>query len=298
VVDVFYVAERDGRKPQSVIMFDVASFLFALATLFLVRIPDQEASEEGQAVKGSLLREAAQGWYFIRRRPGLLWLAFFFTVVTFVMTMSNVVLTPMLLSMASVRTVGLVASTSSMGLLLGSILLSIWGGPEKRIRGVLGFGVLLGLCMMLMGVRPSPWLIAAAGFGFVFAMPLVDGCSQTIWLSKTPADLQGRVLSMKMLIGWSVAPIAYLVAGPLVDRIFEPAMSSHEYLATSLGRVIGTGHGRGMGLMIILLGLFMVLVTLSSAASSSIRSLEENLSDALPVERVTELVEKPKESVM
>ena len=279
---------------HSVILFDVASFLVALVSLLLVRTPDQEVSAEGQAVKGSLLREAAQGWLFIRNRPGLLWLAFFFAVVTFVMTMSNVVLTPMLLSMTSVGVVGTVASAASFGMLAGSILLSIWGGPKKRMYGVLGFGVLLGMCMMLMGVRPSPWLIAIAGFGFVFSVPIVEGCSQAIWLSKTPADLQGRVLSMKMLIGWSVAPIAYLAAGPLIDRLFEPAMSANGLLASSLGHLIGTGHGRGMGLMIIVLGLFMMLVTLASSTSRRVRLLEQELSDAVPDQKVQELAEKPK----
>lgn len=278
---------------QSVIMVDAASFVIAVVTLLLVHVPDSQASHEGQTGKGSLFKEALAGWSYIRVRGGLLWLLFFFTVSNFVMAMSNVVLTPMLLSLSSVRVVGTIASAASLGMLTGSILLSVWGGPRKRIYGVLIFNLLFSLFMMMLGVRPDPWLIGIAGFGFVFCVPIVDGCSQTIWLSKTPPDLQGRVLSVKQMVGWSVAPIAFLMAGPITDRVFEPAMSAHGALAGSIGTVIGTGKGRGMALVILLLGLSSLLVTLASLASRRVRSLEENLPDALPSEAAhAPLVEK------
>ena len=46
---------------QGVIMIDLATFLFALVTLLIVRIPKPEKTVEGQAGKGSLLKEAFYG---------------------------------------------------------------------------------------------------------------------------------------------------------------------------------------------------------------------------------------------
>lgn len=51
---------------------DFATFLFAVATLLLIRIPRPKRSAVGTAVKGSLLREGFYGWTYIKARPGLL----------------------------------------------------------------------------------------------------------------------------------------------------------------------------------------------------------------------------------
>ena len=263
----------------SVLLLDVASFAFALITLFMVRIPNPNPSAEGQAAKGSLLREAFSGWSYIRTRQGLLWLLLLVMISSFVVSVSKVVLIPLLLTIAPVRVVGAIVSFSAVGMLTGSVVLSIWGGPRRRISGVLVFGLLFGLSMILFGVSASPWLVGIAGFGFLFSLPMMDGCSQMIWLTKTPADLQGRVLAVKQMAGWCLAPLAYVIAGPLVDRIFEPAMSGSGFLAHSIGAVIGTGHGRGMALMMIVLGILFLLATLASWSNPLIRHLETNIPD-------------------
>ncbi len=265
-----------------VMVVDFATFLFAVSTLLIVHIPRPAATVEGESAKGSLWSEAAFGWAYIKARPGLIWLLVFFAVINFNMGMSNVVLTPMLLGMASIEVVGRIASIASLGLLVGSIALSIWGGPRRRIQGVLGFTVMLGLCLILMGLRPSVALIAIAGFGFVFTVPIIDGCNQAIWLSKTPLDVQGRVLSIRMMVVWSASPLAYLIAGPLTDKIFEPLLAINGPLAGSVGKIIGVGEGRGMGLLLIILGIFTLLSTAAGYMNSRLRYLEDDLLDAIP----------------
>ena len=57
-----------------VLMADFATFLFALTTLMMTRIPRPSVSAEGAAGKGSLVKEARYGWTYIKARPGMLWL--------------------------------------------------------------------------------------------------------------------------------------------------------------------------------------------------------------------------------
>ncbi len=265
-----------------VLMTDLATFLFALITLMMVRIPRPPVSAEGGSARGSLAKEARYGWIYIKARPGLLWLLALFAIDNFILAMSNVTLTPMLLGLAPIEIVGTIASVASLGMLAGSILLSVWGGPARRVYGALGFGIVLGLCLIGMGIRPSALLIAIAGFGFVFCMPIIDGCNQAIWLSKTPPDIQGRVQAMRMMVGWSAAPLAYLIAGPLVDRLFEPLLAQEGPLAGSVGRVIGVGAGRGIGFLLILLGAGAVLTSIAGYLSPRLRMVEDELPDAIP----------------
>jgi DHA3 family macrolide efflux protein-like MFS transporter len=75
--------------------------------------------------------------------------------------------------------------------------------------------------------------------------------------------------------------LTYVVAGPLVDRIFEPMMSINGPLAGSIGPIIGTGVGRGIGLLFVAMGLLLVLITAISCLYPHLRRVEDDLPDAV-----------------
>jgi MFS transporter, DHA3 family, macrolide efflux protein len=266
-----------------VLIADFATFLFALTTLLMARIPRPSVSAEGSACKGSLVKEVVFGWIYIKARPGILWLLALFAVNNFALAMSNVTLIPMLIGIASIKLVGVITSVASLGMLTGSVVLSVWGGPTRRIFGALGFNVIFGICLAGMGIRPSALLIAIAVFGLVFCAPIISGCSQAILLSKTPSDIQGRVQAVVAMLAWSAAPLAYLIAGPLVDRFFEPLLAQDGPLAGGVGRIIGVGTGRGIGLLIILLGIGVVIASVAGYLNPRLRLVEDELPDAIPL---------------
>ena len=80
----------------------------------------------------------------------------------------------------------------------------------------------------------------------------------------------------------SSMPLAYLLAGPLADGVFEPLLAIGGPLAGSVGRVIGVGQGRGVGLMFIVIGAFTVLAAVGGYLHPRIRFVENELPDAVP----------------
>lgn len=271
---------------QGVVLIDFATFLVAVATLLSVRVPRAAATAEGEAGRGSLLREAASGWSYIRQRPGLLSLLGLLAAINLSMGMMQVLLAPMVLSFASAAVLGRVASAAGLGMLAGSLLMSAWGGPSRRVSGILLFLFLQGVMLMVGGLRPSALLIAAAGFVFLFAAPIVLGSSQALWQSKVPPDLQGRVFAVRRMVAWSTLPLGYLLAGPLADRVFEPLLAADGALAGSAGRLIGVGKGRGIALLLIVLGLVVATTVAVFSRYPRLRRLEAELPDALPEERL------------
>lgn len=269
---------------QGVVLIDFATFLVAVATLLSVRVPRAAATAEGEAGRGSLLREAASGWSYIRQRPGLLSLLGLLAAINLSMGMMQVLLAPMVLSFASAAVLGRVASAAGLGMLAGSLLMSAWGGPSRRVSGILLFLFLQGVMLMVGGLRPSALLIAAAGFVFLFAAPIVLGSSQALWQSKVPPDLQGRVFAVRRMVAWSTLPLGYLLAGPLADRVFEPLLAADGALAGSAGRLIGVGKGRGIALLLIVLGLVVATTVAVFSRYPRLRRLEAELPDALPEE--------------
>lgn len=271
-----------GIMPVYGVMFiDIVTFLFAVLTLLIIRVPKPEVSAESQAVSGSLLREAAFGWKYIITRPGLLGLLFFFAATNFFGSIAQVLFTPMVLSFSSPATLGVILSMGGFGMLIGSLLMSIWGGPKRKIFGILIFSFFQSLIMSAGGFTLDVTLLSVVVFLILFNSPLINGCSQAIWQSKTAPDVQGRVFSVRRMIAWGTIPLAFVIAGPLADRVFEPLMAADGALAGSVGSIIGVGPGRGIGLLIILLGCFTMLATVITGLYPRTRRVEFELPDAV-----------------
>jgi DHA3 family macrolide efflux protein-like MFS transporter len=262
-----------------ILIIDFATFLVGVGTLARVRIP---APPRSDTPRRPLLREAHDGWAFIRARPGLLMLLLYFPAVNLVSGMANPLFSPMVLSFATPAELGLVVSLASVGMLAGGVLLSAWGGPKRRMRGLV-IGQMLGaVCLALTGLRPSLPLVAAAMFASMVLGPTAQACSQAIWLGKTPQEMMGRVLAIRRMLALSTMPLAALACGPLAERVFNPLLQPGGALAGSVGRVVGVGAGRGIGLMYVLIAGCILVLTALLYAHPRVRRLEDEVPDAAP----------------
>ncbi len=266
---------------QGVILADFVTFLFAILTLLLVRIPRPETTVEGRASKGSLLHESVYGWKYITARSGLLTLLVFLSIANFLIEMNAVLFTPMILSFASTAALGMAMSLGGIGYLVGSIVISVWGGTKRRINTVMVSMLLVGLFMALIGLRASIPLVTASLFLCLVFYPITASSNQAIWQSKVAPDVQGRVFAIRQAFILITPLLAYLVTGPLADRVFEPLLRVGGPLAGSVGEIIGVGPGRGAGLLFISAGLFLVLASVIGYLYPHLRRVEDELPDAM-----------------
>lgn len=271
-----------GDPGSGVILIDFATFLFAVITLLIVHVPKPKITAKGKAGQGSLLREAAYGWTYILARHGLLGILLFFAVTNFTSGIVGVLFTPLVLNFSTPAILGMLLSIGGLGFLAGSLTMSTWGGPKLRVAGILSFSVSQGVALFAGGFPPNVAILGAAAFLFFFSIPIINGCSQAIWQSKTAPDVQGRVFAVRRMIAWSSLPLAYLISGPLADRVFEPLLAEGELLANSVGQVIGVGTGRGIGLLFMVLGVITLLATVASYLYLPLRKVEAELPDAIP----------------
>jgi MFS transporter, DHA3 family, macrolide efflux protein len=198
---------------------------------------------------------------------------------------------------------GSVQSIGAVGGVMGGLLLSTWGGPKRRIHGILlGMVSVSILSQMLMGVGQTLIIWGVASFFTQFIIPILNGSNQAIWQSKVAPDVQGRVFSVRRLIAQITGPVATVIAGPLADKVFEPAMADGGILQPVFSGLVGTGPGAGMGVMFVITGLLGVLVGFGGYLFPAIRNVEEILPDhevvtktAVLQNRVTKLTEKRSE---
>ena len=265
-----------------VLLIDIASYLVALTTLLVVRFPRPPESEAGHEAGGSSLwKQATYGWSYIKRRSGLLGLLITFACLNFLVSITFALYTPLILGLTTPDMLGYLNAAGGLGMLIGTLLMSTWGGPRRRIYGIFVAEMVLGVTTLLFGLRLSVPLMAINNLCFMVAMPISNGCSQAIWQTKVAPNVQGRVFAIRRMIAFSIMPLSYLLAGPLAERFFEPWMAEGGALASGLGPLFGVGPGHGIALIFTLAGALYVLGVVVILAHPRIRRLESEIPDAL-----------------
>lgn len=248
------------------IAIDVASYGVGLATLLAVRTPAGAA----RAKAAWTLRESLAGIRWVIAQPGLFGLLLFFFCINIATAMVEVLIIPLVRSLEP-AVVGRVLTVAAVGMLLGSVAMSAWGGPRRRLAGVLGFAALQGAMLSISGLRPSILLISISACLYLFTFPLVAGCNEAFWMEITPEHLRGRVFAARGALGASSLPLAYAIAGPLTDGVFEPLLAPGGALASTVGGAIGTGPGRGIGFLFVLFGIVVIAAAVSAYAYAPVR---------------------------
>jgi DHA3 family macrolide efflux protein-like MFS transporter len=267
---------------SGILLIDFATFLFAVTTLLVVRFPSPKVSPADKAFpRRSIWGESMDGLKFIVARKGLLGLVVFTGAVFFLWGMVGALIVPMILGFTTEDVLGLILSVAGLGMLTGGLVMSAWGGPPRKVYGVVGPEMFSGLCFILIGLKPIPWMVAAGAFLAHTTIAIVQGSNQAIWQVKVPPEIQGRVFGAQQMVTRSTTPLAYLLAGPLADKIFEPMLAVDGNLADSLGPLLGVGLGRGIGMMFVLMGFIKIGVAAWGFINPQIREIEDNLPDAV-----------------
>jgi hypothetical protein len=163
---------------------------------------------------------------------------------------------------------------------VGSLLMSAWGGPRRRIHGALlgwiGYCV-FGNVIFGLGTSLQVWIpaILLAGLGSNIGI----ATSQAILQSKVAPDVQGRVFSARRMLTWFPDTFTPILGGLLADRIMEPAMLGQGWLAKTFGWMVGNTPGSGMALIMIVFGILTILAMLSGYIVPQIRNIEDLLPD-------------------
>lgn len=270
-------------KIEGVLLVDVATFLFSIATLWMVRIPATHLHSTDQIERSTIWQEMRMGFHYILERRGLLGLLIIFTGMNLFSALTYYSILPaMVLARSQQSELALATVQSALGLggVLGGLTISFWGGTHRQIHNILAggaFGFLV--ADSLFGIGRTVWVWSIAALAGTFSIPLIVGSNRAIWQTKVTPSLQGRVFAVQGMFQQSTLPIGYLVAGPLADRLFEPAMASDGALAPVFGWLVGTGAGAGMALMFICTCILGVTMSLSGYLFPAVRNVEIDLPD-------------------
>ena len=265
---------------SGIVIVDFVSFGFAILTLLLVRVPHtRPATPAAEERRPNLLAEFREGLRYVLVRRGLFALLLFLAAVNFSSGFIELLITPLVLGFASADALGTVMSIGGLGMVVSSVAVSVWGGPRRRVRGMLGFSLLLGAAVVIGSTRPNVALAAAAAFVFLGALGVVISTNQVIWQTKVEPHLMGRVMALINMVGLVPQLVANILAGLAVDHVFEPLVGRDEVRSPALATLIGTGPGRGVALLMMIVGLMIIVTVALAALNPRLRRLEDELPD-------------------
>ncbi len=102
-------------------------------------------------------------------------------------------------------------------------------------------------------------------------------------MSKVEPDIQGRAFAFNHVLEGIVTAGATLIAGPLADQVFEPAMRPSGNLAGIFGWMVGAEKGSGIAVIYIGSSLMMIVIGLAGYLLPVVRNVEISLNDYNPI---------------
>lgn len=226
----------------------------ALSSLILMfwAFPEERAARVAVAARAAtnLRQEIGEGIAFIRNHFGLRYLLGLFVLINFFASIGTVLQQPFSLSTLSATKAGVVEGAFGVGMVLGGMVLGAWGGPRRKASAVAWFAILEGLLFCLNGFQTTFVGLVAVAVGKGFVLPFINGCSQTVWQTNTPLQLQGRVFSVRRMLAWITNPFAFALAAPI---------------AVVMG---------GLGMTLVLSGMGLVVVAVGVLLSGRLKVLD------------------------
>ena len=205
---------------EAVLFLDGICAIIACACLAVRKAPKTgNGVIEGQSAMGEL----KEGLLYIKTDRGLLKL---FVVCTLAMVVSMPVgsLFPLMTYDVFSGTgyqASLVEAIWGVGMLIGSIILLIWGGIERLMIIVFVAGLGVGISILLCGLlNGSQFIIFVILTWFMaFAMSLFSGPIMPIMQKRVPQEKMGRIMGLYVTLATLASPIGLVFAGIFAEKV-------------------------------------------------------------------------------
>lgn len=236
-----------GFMPISAILaIDVATAAFAIVPLFWIRVPqppqDAKVLQMNQA-RPSVWSEVVEGFHFVRAWPGLLLLVLINSTTNLFLVPAFSLL-PLLVQDHFGKgplELGWLSACFGIGLVVGGLLLSFWGGFKRRVLTSLGGILSLSLAVSVIGWVPANGfpLALLANFFVGVTIAFANGPIRVAFQIAIPPRFQGRVFTLLQTLAGAAAPLGLLIAGPVAEAFGVQSWFLIGAVATAVMALVG-----------------------------------------------------------
>jgi DHA3 family macrolide efflux protein-like MFS transporter len=204
------------------IIFFIDVFTAAAAVLVLLiflHVPVHAKAVEKQTV--SYFSDLREGFIYTKNHKYLKTF-FLFAAVYFVLAAPVAFLTPLQVTRSfgnDVWRLTAIEMLFSIGMTVGGIIMTSWGGLKNRIHTMALSVLIVGVCTIALGIVPVFWIYLLFMAVVGVAMPVFNIPSTVLLQEKVEDNYMGRVFGVLTMISSSMMPIGMLVFGPVADYV-------------------------------------------------------------------------------
>ncbi len=200
-------------------------YIAAIATLLcLQKLPKPSPTPDRFSIS-VYVREIAEGFTFYKQFPAMLTIM----MMASISNLSSVAVWTMMVPYVrevlhrDAATMGTLSTVFALGTLVGLSIISMIGEIKKRRLVMLGSLGAIGLSTALWGLIPFPFALAAV-FANGALGPFFGSLSSSLHGRLVPSNLQGRVNSIRFLIGGGLQPFGAFAGGAIAEHYGVPVL--------------------------------------------------------------------------
>jgi DHA3 family macrolide efflux protein-like MFS transporter len=201
----------------SIFFVDVVTAVIGIGLLATLAVP---TIRRLGADHPSYFTDLIEGVKYVAHHAFVRWLLVVFAIV-FVLIVAPSYLTPLMI----VRTFGdevwkltVNELAFSIGMLLGGIVIAVWGGTKNRVTMIAISSLVFGALSIALGLSTNLWVFFSFMFLLGLAVPFFSTPSMTLLQERVEPDRQGRVFGFVGIVMAVAMPFGMVVFGPLADR--------------------------------------------------------------------------------
>lgn len=257
---------------STLIIIDMLTFFTTVLVIMVVK--KGMTANQRKVTELKFIKEMKEGFGAIGENKGIVAMIIIMTIVVFCLGFVQILSKPLILAFAGETQLGILATVSAMGMLIGSIAISCMKNVKSYVR-MLSFGLIgCGIFFALMGLKTNLYLITLFGFMMFLFMPAVQIGAEVLIRKNLDNEVQGRAFGLISFITQMGYVLAYVFSGVLSDYVFEPFMRGSSFAAVSIGKIIGTGEGRGIALLLVIAGVGLAGVGIVVLGIRNVKTLE------------------------
>lgn len=218
---------------QGIIALDVGGAILAILPLLFLHLPQPHAphtlpTEIGPAnFRSSMWRDLGDGLRYIWNWKGAAWMLLLSIAINFISRPAfSLALIPLTQHFGGSKVeYGYMMAAFGVGLVMGGLVLSVWGGFRRQMQTSLVGVVGMGVAVLTIGVVPKTALpLAIVGmFAGGFMTPLTMGPIQALVQSVVEPGMQGRVVTILDSASTAIAPLSTQLAGSVFENLGSQA---------------------------------------------------------------------------
>lgn len=200
----------------AIFFIDVVTAVIGIVVLATIAVPTIRKN-----IETGYFADLVEGVRYTFTHAFVRWLLILFAIV-FLLTVAPSYLTPLM----AARTFGgdvwvltVLEISFSIGMLVGGVVIGVWGGPKNKVAMIAVASLVFGLLSVAMGFSPNVWVFFGLMLLIGLAVPFFSTPSMTLLQLRVEPEKQGRVFGFVGIVMAVAMPIGMVIFGPLADQI-------------------------------------------------------------------------------